>query len=67
MKRLLLEVTEELLKVLDAGKADDESRNAFIERCLWSSPAIKRTAAELGIAKPVRRKRGKPSRSEGEK
>lgn len=59
MKQILFELTDELLAVLDAGKGD-ETRNAFIERCLWSSAAVKRTAKTVGIEKPERRKPGRP-------
>jgi hypothetical protein len=59
MKQILFELTEELFAALDAGKGD-ETRNAFIERCLWSSAAVKRAAKQLGIEKPARRKPGRP-------
>jgi len=59
MKQILFELTEELFAVLDAAKGN-ETRNAFIERCLWSSAPVKRVAKQVGIAKPERRKPGRP-------
>lgn len=58
MKQVLLEITEELLAAIDASKGD-ETRNAYIERCLWKVGTIKSAANELGIEKPVRPKWGK--------
>jgi hypothetical protein len=63
MKQVLLEITEELLQAIDASKGS-ETRNAYIERCLWNASTIKKAAKELGIEKPVRPRWGKTKKVE---
>ena len=60
MKQILFELTEELKAAIDSAKPAGETRNAFIERCLWTVPAIKKAATKAGIEKPVRRQPGRP-------
>lgn len=57
---MLFELTEELKAAIDAAKPAGETRNAFLERCLWAVPVIKKAAAKAGIEKPVRRQPGRP-------
>lgn len=64
MKQILFELTEELKAAIDAAKPAGETRNAFLERSLWTVPAIKKAATKAGIEKPVRRQPGRPKVAE---
>jgi hypothetical protein len=63
LKPVFLEITEELIAALDLARGD-EPRNAFIERTLWNSAAVKSAAKSAGIKKPVRRKPGRPRKDQ---
>jgi len=62
VKKLLWEMTHELGQAIDLARGDRD-RGPSIEEWLWSVPAIRRAAKDLGIEKPARPKPGrKPKR-----
>lgn len=65
MRSFLLQLTMELSQAVDQAAEDaGESRNAFIERTLWRSKAIRDAADSLGIDRTERRGRGRPRKDE---
>ena len=63
MKKVLFEMTDELLKVIDAAKGK-AARNPWMEKKLWQARAVRSAAEQLGIENPQRPKerRGKYKR-----
>ena len=67
MKQIHFELTDQLKVAIDAAQPEGETRNAFLERCLWTVPAIKKAASKAGIEKPVRRQPGRPKSAKADK
>lgn len=53
MKRILLEVSDELAAAVDAARGN-VPRNPWIEKQLWKSRAVKQGAAAAGVEDPGR-------------
>jgi len=53
MKKVLFQLSPELLKAIDAAKKDS-ARNPFMERELWKVKSITAAAAALGLTQPHR-------------
>jgi hypothetical protein len=53
VKKVLLEVSQELLDAIDAARGP-VPRNPWIESELWKSKAIREAAKARGVAKPAR-------------
>lgn len=62
MKRVMLELSPELLAAIDAARGRGRKRNPAIEDWLWLVQEIRRAAAALGVRRPERRKAGRPKR-----
>ena len=59
MRKILLEISDELADAIDHAR-DDRKRNPAIEDWLWRIKEIKEAAKSLEIKKPERRKPGRP-------
>ena len=59
MKRVMLELSEELGAAIDAA-LEGRQRNPTLEAWLWRVREIQAAAKKLGVSKPVRRGRGRP-------
>lgn len=63
MKKILLELSEELADAIDAAR--DGSRNPAIESWLWRIGDIRDAAKRIGVDRPIRRGRGRPPKQTG--
>lgn len=64
MRKILIELTDELLTAIDHAK-DGKPRAPFMERILWDSPPIIRAANELEIEQPDRPEDGRGGDTRG--
>ena len=61
MIRFTLEISPELAAAIEQALAG-KHRNPAIEAWLWQAKPIREAAKRMGIDKPQRRKRGRPTR-----
>jgi hypothetical protein len=63
MKRIMVELTEELAAAVDEARGDI-ARNPWLEAQLWRLKPIRDAAASMGVAKPDRPLEGRGGRRE---
>jgi len=64
MIRKELQLTFGLVRVINDARGE-ESFQSFVERRLWRDRVVKKSAKDLGIEEPKRRKPGRPKEGEG--
>ena len=59
--RISLDLDDEFLAAIDAA-VGDRHRQGVIESWLWRIKEVKQAAAQLGVERKPRRKRGRPKK-----